>query len=139
MNNRRDWFALLGAGLLMGKASAAPAGLADAVLEAGESKLVREPFGDLRIYFDGSTEQLQVLTAGSLQLKPGMSPHPPHRHPEEEILLVTEGSGEILLNDDTIPCGPGAMMYCAADHLHGIENTGKAPLTFFFFKWIKRG
>jgi hypothetical protein len=28
------------------------------------------------------------MTAGSLRLKPGMEPHPPHTHPEEEFMLI---------------------------------------------------
>ena len=31
--------------------------------------------------------------------------------------------------------GPGSMMYCAANRLHGIVNTGNAPLLFYFHKW----
>jgi hypothetical protein len=27
------------------------------------------------------------------------------------------------------------MMYCPAGKLHGIVNTGKAPLLFYYFKW----
>jgi hypothetical protein len=26
-------------------------------------------------------------------------------------------------------------MYCAAEKLHGIVNTGKTPLMFYFMKW----
>ena len=31
--------------------------------------------------------------------------------------------------------GPGTMMYCAAGKSHGIKNTGKTPLLFYFYKW----
>ncbi len=30
---------------------------------------------------------------------------------------------------------PGSMMYCAAGTLHGIVNTGKDALLFYFYKW----
>jgi quercetin dioxygenase-like cupin family protein len=75
------------------------------------------------------------MTAGSLSLKPGMSPHPPHQHPEEEIMIVTEGSGEIVVEGKVTPVAPGSMMYCAAGKLHGIKNTGTKPLLFYFCKW----
>ena len=77
------------------------------------------------------------MTAGSLVLKPGMTPHAPHQHPEEEFLLVTEGTGEISLEGKVTPVGPGSMMYSAAGKMHGITNTGKTPLTFYFYKWRK--
>ena len=104
-----------------------------AVAEA-QAKLTREPFGDLRIFFEGSTDQIKSMTAGSLRLKPGMEPHPPHTHPEEEFMVVTEGSGEMYVTGQTTKIGPGSMMFCAANKLHGIKNTGKAPLLFYFYR-----
>ena len=35
--------------------------------------------------------------------------------------------------------GPGAMMYCAGNTLHGVVNTGKVPMTFYWSKWIAKG
>jgi quercetin dioxygenase-like cupin family protein len=133
--NRREAARMLAAALLPAAALPAAARIPNEVFGAGQANLRREPFGDLRIYFDGATDQLQTVTAGSLALKPGMSPHPPHYHPEEEFLLVTEGTGEISLEGKITAVGPGSMMYCAAGRLHGITNTGKTPMTFFFFKW----
>ena len=109
--------------------------IANAVLDEKQAKLTREAFGDLRIYFSGATGQVKSMTAGSLRLKPGMSPHPPHQHPEEEFMLVTEGAGEISLEGQATRVGPGSMMYCAAGRMHGIVNTGKTPLLFYFYKW----
>lgn len=100
-----------------------------------QAKVTKEPFGDLRIYFDGATDQIKSMTAGSLRLKAGMSPHPPHTHPEEEFMVITEGTGEIVLDGKVTKVGPGAMMYCGANKSHGIVNTGKTPLLFYFYKW----
>jgi mannose-6-phosphate isomerase-like protein (cupin superfamily) len=100
-----------------------------------QAKLTKEPFGDLRIYFEGATDQIRSMTAGSLRLKAGMTPHPPHQHPEEEFMVITEGTGELLVDGKTTKVGPGSMMYCAANKSHGITNTGKTPLLFYFYKW----
>lgn len=104
-------------------------------LDEAKAKLTKEPFGDLRIYFEGATDQIKSMTAGSLRLKAGMSPHPPHTHPEEEFMVITEGTGEILVDGKTTKVGPGSMMYCAANKSHGIKNTGSTSLLFFFYKW----
>ncbi len=133
--NRREAMKVLTAALLPAGALAAAARLPNEVFGPGQANLQREPFGDLRIYFDGPTDQLKAMTAGSLVLKPGMTPHPPHQHPEEEFMVITEGTGEISLEGRVTPVGPGSMMYCAAGRLHGIVNTGKVPLTFYFYKW----
>jgi quercetin dioxygenase-like cupin family protein len=110
-------------------------GIPNAVKDDKQAKLTKEAFGEVRVYFDGPTGQLKAMTAGSLRLKPGMFPHPPHEHPEEEIMLVTEGTGEISIEGKVAKVGPGSMMYCAANKLHGIVNTGKTPLLFYYYKW----
>jgi mannose-6-phosphate isomerase-like protein (cupin superfamily) len=79
------------------------------------------------------------MCTGMAVLDPGASPHPPHRHPEEEFLIVSEGTGEIECDGKITPAGPGAIMYCAGNVLHGITNTGKVPMTFYWSKWTARG
>ena len=113
----------------------AAAKLSNVTIDESKAKLTREPFGDLRIYFDGPTDQLKSMTAGSLRLKAGATPHAPHQHPEEEFMVVTEGTGEITVNGKLTKVGPGSMMYCAGNALHGIVNTGKTSLLFYFYKW----
>ena len=135
--NRRDLLKrtpLLAAGALPAFAAGAPK-LPNIVLDPSRAKTTHEPFGDLSIYFEGATDQIRSMTAGSLRLKPGMSPHPPHEHPEEEFMVITEGTGEILVDGKTTKIGPGSMMYCAGNKTHGIKNTGTTPLLFYFYKW----
>ncbi len=131
MTNRRDLlnFAALAALPL------SAAKLPDVTLAPKDAKRTREPFGDLLIYFDGPTDQLKSMTAGSLKLHAGMTPHAPHKHPEEEFMVITEGTGEISMDGKITKVGPGSMMYCAANKLHGVVNTGKVPLLFYFYKW----
>jgi quercetin dioxygenase-like cupin family protein len=109
--------------------------LPNAVVDEKNAKLTHETFGDQRIYFDGPTGQLRSMTAGSLRLKPGMSPHPPHQHPEEEFIVVTEGTGEISVEGQVAKVAAGSMMYCGGGRLHGIVNTGRVALLFYFYKW----
>jgi len=91
------------------------------------------------VYFNGSTDQLRGISAGACILDPGTSPHPPHTHPEEEFLIIGEGTGEIECNGVVTKVGPGAMMYCAGETLHGITNTGDVPMTFYWSKWLGKG
>jgi quercetin dioxygenase-like cupin family protein len=133
MPNRRDLFKFAAFQAIAGAAVAAK--IPNSTMDKGHAKVTHEPFGDLRVYLDGSTDQLKAMTFGSLQLKPGATPHPPHEHPEEEIMIVTEGTGEITVDGKVTKVSPGTSMYCAAGKLHGIVNTGKTPLLFYYFKW----
>ena len=90
-------------------------------------------------HYNGPTDQLSGMCAGMCVLEPGASPHPPHRHPEEEFLIIASGTGEIECAGKTTEVGPGAVMYCAGDVLHGVKNTGKVPMTFYWSKWLAKG
>jgi mannose-6-phosphate isomerase-like protein (cupin superfamily) len=136
MPDRRDLLLLSALPALRALAATADAAkLPNTTLDSAKAKVEMQPFGELRTYFDGPTDQLHSITAGSLRLKPGMSPHPPHQHPEEEFMVITEGTGEIVVDGRVSKVGPGTMMYCGANKLHGIKNTGGAPLLFYFYKW----
>ena len=135
MAKRRDVLKMVPFALLAQAGGAANAPLANTVVDARSARFSREAFGDLRIYFEGPTGQVKSMTAGSLLLKPGMQPHPPHQHPEEEFMVITEGTGQIMVDGKTTKVGPGSMMYCAGGKTHGIVNTGSSPLLFYFYKW----
>ena len=141
MTKRRDLWKSAAAAALAPFATALPmaaaAGLPSVTLDPQKATLKREPFGDLRIYFEGATDQIKSMTAGSLLLKAGMTPHPPHTHPEEEFMVIAEGAGEISMDGKITKVAPGSMMYCAGNKLHGIVNTGKTSLLFYFYQWQK--
>src|SRR5262245_62643870 len=59
-------------------------------------------------HYNGPTDQLDGLCVGMCVLEPGASPHPPHRHPEEEFMIVASGTGEIECDGKTTAVGPGA-------------------------------
>ena len=90
------------------------------------------------VHYTGPTDQLRGVCTGMCVLDPGASPHPPHRHPEEEFLIIADGTGEIECDGKVTEVGPGAIMYCASNTLHGVINTGLVPMTFYWSKWIAR-
>src|ERR1043165_624179 len=90
------------------------------------------------VHFNGPTDQLKGVSMGMAVLDPGASPHPPHQHPEEEFLIIADGTGEMVCNGKTTQVGPGSVMYCAGMVWHGIVNTGNVPMTFYWSKWIAK-
>jgi len=111
--------------------------LPEGTIDASKAKTTKETFGEVTVYYEGPTDQLKSMTAGSLRLNPGMSPHPPHRHPEEEFMVIAEGTGDILVSGKATKVKPGTMMYVAGNTEHGINNTGKVPILFYYYKWTK--
>jgi quercetin dioxygenase-like cupin family protein len=96
------------------------------------------PGARARVHFNGPTGQLAALAAGVVTLEPGSRPHPPHQHPEEELMVVTDGTGAIEVAGVTTQVQAGDMMYAEANVLHGITNTGGTTMTFYFFKMLGR-
>ena len=88
------------------------------------------------VHFNGPTEQLAALASGFVTLDPGAQPHPPHRHPEEEIMIVGEGTGEFSIRGVTTQVKTGDMLYAEANVLHGVRNTGETRMTFYFIKMM---
>jgi len=125
----------LAAALAAGSTTKA-AGLESVLFTDKRAHIEMHHFGTLRTYYSGPTEGSKNLEIGSLTLQPSAEPHPPHTHPDEEILIVTEGEGEITMNGKPMKIDASKILYVAPNYLHGIRNTGSKPLTFYFIKWV---
>lgn len=97
-----------------------------------------ERAGQIGFYLRGDTPASREFVTGRFVIDPGKTPHTPHRHVEEEVMVIERGTGEIFCDGKTTKVGPGSVMYTAPDAPHGIVNTGKGPLTFYFIKWAPR-
>jgi len=95
-----------------------------------------KPRGEIGVYLEGETAGSRNFVVGQFRLKPGEEPHPIHTHPEEEILIVTSGKGEISCDGKKTNVAAGSVMYTGPNAPHGIKNTGNDVLTFYFVKWI---
>src|ERR1700730_5511729 len=97
----------------VGVASAADK-LPDGVRDLAALSPVIQPGCRVFVHYNGPTDQLSGMCTGMAVLDPGASPHPPHRHPEEEFLIIADGAGEIECDGKTTEVGPGAIMYAPA-------------------------
>jgi mannose-6-phosphate isomerase-like protein (cupin superfamily) len=91
--------------------------------------------GLIGFYMQGDTPASSNFVTGRFAIDPGKTPHAPHTHIEEEVLIVESGKGEIFCDGKTTKIGPGSVMFTAPNAPHGINNTGDAPLVFYFVKW----
>ncbi len=91
--------------------------------------------GEAGLYLEGDTPASTKFVTGRFVIDPGKTPHKPHTHVEEEVMIIESGTGEIFCDGKTTKVGPGSVMYTAPDAPHGIDNTGDKPLVFYFVKW----
>ncbi len=86
--------------------------------------------GSVRSFFRSPTATLKELEVHVTTLEPGQHPHPPHRHGNEELLIVKQGSIEALIEGQWKRVGPGSVVFFASNHLHGVRNPGNEPAVY---------
>jgi XRE family transcriptional regulator, regulator of sulfur utilization len=91
--------------------------------------------GAVRQFFRAPTATLAELEYHATTLNPGLSSHPPHKHVNEELVIVKEGTVEALVNGKWERLGPGAVIFNASNELHGIRNVGETPATYHVINW----
>jgi len=104
------------------------------VIEATPTKV-----GSTRKFFQAPTATLDELECHVTTLNPGETPHPPHKHPDEEVIIVKEGVVEALVNGQTKRVGPGSVIFQAANQMHSIRNVGQTAAVYHVIKWNSPG
>jgi XRE family transcriptional regulator, regulator of sulfur utilization len=95
--------------------------------------------GARRTVFRSPTATLDELECHITTLNPGQASHAPHKHPEEEIIIVKEGTVESLVDGTLHRVGPGSVIFQASNQEHAIRNVGDAPATYHVFSWKSPG
>jgi quercetin dioxygenase-like cupin family protein len=83
----------------------------------------------------GPTATLDELEIHVTTLNPGLSSHPPHRHPNEELVIVREGQVEVLSGGRWRRAGPGSVIFNASNSEHALRNVGPTPATYHVINW----
>jgi quercetin dioxygenase-like cupin family protein len=94
--------------------------------------------GERRNVFDAPTATLANLECHVTTLNPGETPHAPHRHPDEEIIVVKEGTLEVTIAGQMQRAGPGSVIFYASNVEHGLRNVGPSPATYHVFRWTAK-
>ncbi|MGO9325780.1 MAG: cupin domain-containing protein [Terracidiphilus sp.] len=144
--NRRELFAALAATAVAGEAlvfaqsspdttpAAAPPANAPVMGSTvfDWNKMVDKPTktGSVRTVCSAPTATLENLEIHITTLNPGMSPHPPHKHPNEELIIIRQGTVETLSNGTWIRVGPGSVIFNGSNQPHGFRNVGTEPAIY---------
>jgi mannose-6-phosphate isomerase-like protein (cupin superfamily)/quercetin dioxygenase-like cupin family protein len=92
--------------------------------------------------FEGHTENVDYLECHYSVLMPGASPHLPHAHLDEELLVVMSGAAELVFarsgrdDDPTIFDAPaGSAIYYPPFQHHTIRNASSEPVRYAMLRW----
>ena len=113
--------------------------LSSRVFDWNDLKVETTKTGSTRKVVQQPTATLDELEIHVTTLNPGETPHAPHKHPDEELLIVQQGTVESLVNGELKRVGPGSVIFQAANQLHAIRNVGSTPATYHVIKWNSPG
>ena len=96
-------------------------------------------WGGVRQVMRAPTPTLDELEIHISTLGPGKSPHAPHQHQHEELLIIKEGTLETFQSGATRRVGPGGIIFQASNELHNVTNVGQSPATYYVIGWTVPG
>jgi quercetin dioxygenase-like cupin family protein len=136
VNDTRTTVIAAGLGLLLGLTAqgADPKPQGSFVLPWEELQ-ARPVNGKSRSIVRSPTATLDELESHVTVLPAGEASHAPHRHPQEEIIIVREGTVEFFQNGATKRVGPGGIAFMASMDEHNAKNVGDTPATYFVINW----
>jgi mannose-6-phosphate isomerase-like protein (cupin superfamily) len=93
-----------------------------------------------RLYhrYRGSTGNVDSLSCHVSALAQGQCPHPPHAHPEEEILIMLGGEADVVLPSCLAGqrrLTAGQFVYYPAHFPHTLKAVSAQPANYLMFKW----
>jgi quercetin dioxygenase-like cupin family protein len=140
---RRDLFVALisisiaVAGIALAESDGKPV-MHSCVFNWADLKVVPTKTGAHRTVFNNPTPALANFECHITTLNPGKSPHPPHRHAAEELMIIKEGTIEALQGDKTNIVTTGGIIFEASNEYHGLKNVGSSPATYYVFSIAPR-
>jgi XRE family transcriptional regulator, regulator of sulfur utilization len=137
---RRDlaiaFVSVLGTCCAFALADQKPTVLGWAVFDWNSIPVVKTDVGESRQFFRTPTATLDQLEVHATTLNPGLQSHPPHRHFNEEVIIVDQGTVEAFGEGKWTRVGPGSVILNAANTLHAIRNAGSGPATYHVVSFI---
>jgi XRE family transcriptional regulator, regulator of sulfur utilization len=95
--------------------------------------------GQYRQFMRAPTATLDELEIHVTTLNPGQTSHAPHKHANEELVILASGKLEAMSNGKTQVLGPGSVIFNASNQLHGVKNVGDVPATYHVVNWASPG
>jgi quercetin dioxygenase-like cupin family protein len=113
-----------------------PGRLGSSIFHWDQLEVTPTKTGERRAMTSGPTATLAGFSCHATTLNAGETPHAPHRHADEEIILIKEGRLEVTVNGVTSRVGPGTVVFISSGDMHGWKNAGETPATYYVIRVI---
>jgi quercetin dioxygenase-like cupin family protein len=109
--------------------------LGPTVFEWDQIQFHKTPTGEVASLCKQPTATVDQLEMHVSKLNPATASHPPHRHVNEELIIIREGDCETLSDGKWIKVGPGSVVFNASNSLHGFRNIGTTVAVYHVINW----
>lgn len=121
--------------VMLRKTSATPLPGPNLVIDWPDLTVQKNAKGEVRQIFTAATARFQKIDLHATTLNPGETSHPPHVHPEAEIILVRTGDVEELIDGVPHTAKGGDLVLLTPGSPHNIKNTGATPAVYYALQW----
>jgi quercetin dioxygenase-like cupin family protein len=91
--------------------------------------------GSRRLVFEAPTATLDKFHCHVSNLNPGCDTGAPHRHPQEEIVILKSGALEVYVDGKTQHAEAGAMIFYSANANENMKNVGTVPAIYYVLQF----
>ena len=112
-------------------AQAVPSG----VYEWERATVTKKAGLEQRTLLEGSTTDFRRIKLHATTLLPRQTPHPAHKHSDEELIIIKDGELTVTIAGNTKVLGAGSIALMMPGDEHGFENKGDAPATYYVMRY----
>lgn len=87
---------------------------------------------------EGSSVAFKHIKIHATTVYPHQSPHPSHKHDEEEMIIVKEGELTVMIEGKTQTLGAGSVALMMSGEEHGFENKSNSNVTYYVMRYESR-
>lgn len=110
--------------------------LQSAVYDWEKMTVTKTPTGERRAVLNSPTATLSNVSWHITTIRAGLVAHAPHRHADEELVVVKDGLIEVTIDGEATRGGPGSMFWFGSGSMHGMRNVGDTPASYYVFRVV---
>jgi (S)-ureidoglycine aminohydrolase len=100
--------------------------------------LEKRETSERRQILEGVAAVFSNMEIHATTIEPGKAAHAPHKHAEEEMLIVKEGKIKMTIGDKSQVLGPGSVAISMPGDEHSAVNVGDTKATYYILKYISK-
>lgn len=106
-----------------------------AVYRWGEAPVAGKATSEQRVLLEGATPAFSHVRVHATSVMEGKSAHAGHRHADEELIIVKEGTLAVTYGGKTQTLEKGSVALIMPGDEHALANGGNGPVTYYIMRY----